>query len=102
MASVSCCSTSPPIDSTWVRMCSSSALNWPEICLFKFRLSIFLTSTVAASNVVFRLLTRRRSKEGVGIAVFDQFAQIHKRRTVRTARRLLHIVRDDNHGVVRL
>ncbi len=40
MASVSCCSTMPPITSTWLRTPSSSALNWPEICLLRFILSI--------------------------------------------------------------
>lgn len=37
---VCCCSTSPPMVITWVRIYSSSALNWPEICLLRFRLSM--------------------------------------------------------------
>src|SRR5471032_251415 len=101
MASVSCCSTSPPIANTCVRMCSSSALNWPEICLFKFRLSIFLTSTVTASDVVFSLFTRWRSEQRVGVAVFDQLTQIHEGGAVRTTRSLLHVVGHDNHCVIR-
>ena len=39
-AGTSCCSTMPPMVITCVRMLSSSALNWPEICLLRLRLSI--------------------------------------------------------------
>ncbi len=40
IASESCCSTMPPMVITCVRILSSSALNWPEICLLRLRLSI--------------------------------------------------------------
>src|SRR5271154_4955581 len=56
-------------------------------------------SAKTAGNVVLGPLRKRRLKDHLGVAVFDQTAEIHEGGVVGDARRLLHVVRDDNDGV---
>src|SRR3569833_862116 len=55
---------------------------------------------VTAGDVIFRLFLLRISEQGVGVFVFDQLTQVHERRVIGHARGLLHVVRDDDDGVV--
>src|ERR1017187_7530262 len=54
----------------------------------------------AAGDVLFGALVVGRGENLFRRAIFHQLAQIHERRIVRGARRLLHIVRDDHDSVL--
>src|SRR5207248_3297730 len=58
------------------------------------------TSAEAAGDVVLGLLALRLDEDAVGVAVLDQLAQVQVRGVVGDARSLLHVVRDEHHGVV--
>src|SRR5579864_2647100 len=101
-----CDSTRPPISSTFDETRFRSASNWLERCLSDMSCSLCsLRCAVsglaeAAGDVVFRFLADRLDEDLFGVAEFDQFAKVHIGSVVRTARRLLHVVGDDHHGVV--
>src|SRR5262249_33858665 len=59
-------------------------------------------SPKAAGDVVFRLFFARAAEHLLGRARLDQPALEEERRLVGYARRLLHVVRDDDDGVVLL
>src|SRR5574343_2046535 len=96
MAADTWVSTRPPICSTWVRRRLSSSSNWLERCWDSFISFPFLTH--AAGDVVFCALVLRLDEDLVGLAEFDQFAQVHVGRVVRDAGGLLHVVGDDQDG----
>src|SRR5690606_23553906 len=121
-ASAVCCSTSPPIAITWLRISSSSSLNCWEMWLSRLSLSMSrscrrlrsrrgsgrarcthpnATSAVTPGDVVLRPALARAGEDRVRIAVLDQVAHVHERRVIRHARRLLHVVRHDDDAVIR-
>src|SRR5690606_4061768 len=61
-----------------------------------------VTSAEAAGDVVLGLPLRGTGEQGGGGAVLDQLAQVHEGGVVGAARRLLHVVGDDQDGVVLL
>src|SRR3990167_3003051 len=127
-ASLTCFSTSPPMASRWLRTSSSSALNCWEMCWVRLSLLIIgslrenpgrvrrahhraaaagarsapygVNSTIAPGDVVFRLLHRRVGEQGVGVTELDQLAHVHEGGVIRDPRRLLHVVGDDDDGVL--
>ena len=56
----------------------------------------FFPSTEAAGDVILGLLLRRLGEDGIGVGEFDEFAEIHEGGKVGDARRLLHVVGDNN------
>src|ERR1700676_4766302 len=61
----------------------------------------FTSSTEAAGDVVFGQPLLRIGENQIRRADFDQIAQVEIRGTLRYPRRLLHIVRHDDNGVIR-
>src|SRR5512145_1924316 len=96
MAAETWVSTRPPICSTWVRRRLSSSSNWLERCWLSFMSVPFLAH--AAGNVVFGALVLRLDEDLVGLAEFDHLAEEHIGGVVGNARRLLHVVGDDQDG----
>src|SRR5664279_3269711 len=95
----SCVSTIPPIDSTPLRMASISASNCLCVCSVILFSRSCRGSAEAAGDVILGFLALGLQEQLVRFAEFDQFAQIHVRREVGHARRLLHVVRDDGDRV---
>src|SRR6266853_4831774 len=90
-------STRPPICRTPERKVSRSLSYCLERCSLPIRCS---SSTEPAGDVVLRLFLLRLDENLVGHAEFHHFSQIHIRRRVGNARRLLHVVRDDHDRIV--
>src|SRR5258707_15871356 len=60
------------------------------------------TSPKSAGDIVFGLALARRGEDLLGGAGLDDLAEVEKRGEIRDARRLLHVVGDDDDRVVRL
>src|SRR6185503_18706695 len=97
-ARATCDSTIPPISRTRVETPLSSASNWVE----RWRSFMTVPLAEAAGDVVLGVLLARPHADVAGAAELDQVAEIHVGGEVRAARRLLHVVRDDDDGVVGL
>src|SRR5574343_1222174 len=96
MAAETWVSTRPPICSTLVRRRERSSSNWLERCWLSFMSVPFLAH--AAGNVVFGALVFRLDEDFVGLAELDHLAEEHVGSVVGDARRLLHVVGDDEDG----
>src|SRR5690606_7455466 len=79
---------------------SYSSTNWKDL---KLAANIKLgPSTESAGNIVFGFLASRFHEDTVGLAKFNELTQVHIGGVIGATRGLLHIVRNDHHGVVRL
>src|SRR5574343_140104 len=87
--------TRPPICSTCVRRRESSSSYWLDRCWLSF---MSFSSAHAAGNVVLGALVLRLDEDFIGLAEFDQFAQIHVGGVIGDAGSLLHVVRHDQDG----
>src|SRR5579864_8322533 len=70
-----------------------------SMSLSKWRCMSSLGLTEPSGHVIFGHLFARIHEDGFRVAVFDELAQHEKARSVRDARRLLHVVRDDDDRV---
>src|SRR3954454_22451469 len=98
MARESCVSTSPPMASTPVRICSISASNCLCVCSFMFASP--RRSTEAPGDVVLGFLAPGLEEELVRVPELDQLAEIHVGGVVGDARRLLHVMGHDGNRIV--
>src|SRR6185503_20825016 len=89
-------SASPPISSSRVLSCSSSSWKWGTI-----RSAIEILSK-PPGDVVFGQFFRRVREDAIGRPVLDEPAEPEERGAIRHARRLLHVMGDDDDGVFRL
>src|SRR5256886_11903918 len=90
-------STRPPICRTPERRVSRSLSYCLERCSVPIAL---LLSAEPAGDVVFRFFLLRLDENLVGHAEFHHLSEIHIRRVVRNARRLLPVVSDDHDRIV--
>src|SRR6478736_2050575 len=95
IASASTSSTCAPMSSTRSRKLSSSPSYSRSVC----RRCMLLPSAKPAGDVVFGALLLGAREDHVRAVVLDQLTQVEKRRKVRNARGLLHVVRDDDDRV---
>src|SRR6185295_1844629 len=101
-ASATCFSASPPISATMrVSSCRSTS---KALAVCSFIMAFILHAPLAepTGDVVLRTAVTRRGEHLAGGIEFDQLAQIHEGGEVGHARRLLHVVGDDDDRVVLL
>src|SRR5581483_9899120 len=95
-----CDSTRPPICSTPERSPSSSLSYCFEMC--SLAMMPPAGSAETAGDVVLGLLALRLDEDLVGDAELDHLAEVHVGSVVRDPRRLLHVVRHHDDGVILL
>src|ERR1035437_5616297 len=97
-----CDSTNPPISMTREDTSLSSLSNWLERCLSTMAFIPFIQLTESSRDVVFGFLPLGLEEHLFGGTKFHQIPEVHIGRVVAATRRLLHVVRDDDHGVIAL
>src|SRR3972149_2734797 len=98
-----CDSTRPPISSTRERRVSRSMSYCFEECsLWVMVIAPGTVSSKPSGDVILGFLAPGPDEYVVGNAKFDHFTQVHIGSVVRNARRLLHVVSHDHHGVIAL
>src|SRR6476469_4853470 len=112
MASPICDSTKPPSSITRDETPLSSLSNWVDKCLsaiISLSLNALLSlangeeanpSTEPARDVVLGFLALRFEEDVFRDAELHQIAEVHVRGVITATCRLLHVVGDDDHGVI--
>src|SRR5574343_668504 len=98
MAWATWASTRPPISSTRVETPLSSASNWVDRCFSV--IAMLPGSAEAAGDVVLGVLLLGLHEQVTRGPELDQVAQVHVGGVIGHAGGLLHVVGDDDHGVV--
>src|SRR6266851_4912950 len=92
-------SAKPPLSLIVALSRSSSSSKRFSVCSASFLLQSFAASAEAASDIGLCALVPRRREDRFRRTELDQLAQIHEGGEVRDARRLLHVVGDDDDRV---